>query len=107
MYGILTIAKLNAQNVEAAAILARHGDHGTAELVRENAGLKLAASNDNQPGGRDLIGHSAIQPWSAGEHFPAVVSRVETYNPDGTLRLHIGDSVQHGRRARQTDKAVA
>ena len=26
---------------------------------------------------RDTIGHSSIQPWSAGEYFPAVIARIE------------------------------
>jgi len=39
----------------------------------------------------DPIGHSAVQPWSAGEYFPAVIFRVETYAtepaPDGSYPL--------------------
>lgn len=33
----------------------------------------------NRPGGLDTIGHSAVQPWSAGEYFPAVIMRTERY----------------------------
>lgn len=40
----------------------------------------------NVPGGRDTIGHSSVQAWSAGELFPAVISTVESYaEGDGTL----------------------
>ena len=39
----------------------------------------------------DPIGHSAVQPWSAGAYFPAVIFRVETYEtepaPDGSYPL--------------------
>jgi hypothetical protein len=31
----------------------------------------------NMPGGVDKIGHSSVQPWSAGALFPAVIYRVE------------------------------
>lgn len=44
-------------------------------------------ATDNQPGGRDLIGHSGVQPWSAGAIFPAVIQRVEDY--DGLVNLLI------------------
>ena len=30
-------------------------------------------------GKTDLLGHSSIQPWSAGAHFPGVIVRVEYY----------------------------
>lgn len=39
-----------------------------------------ARSNDNKPGGRDLVGHSSVQAWSAGPIFPAVISRTEQYS---------------------------
>jgi hypothetical protein len=29
--------------------------------------------------GRDTIGHSSVQPWSAGPLFPAVIARIERY----------------------------
>lgn len=39
----------------------------------------MQRSTDNKPGGRDLIGHSSIQAWSAGPLFPAVIAQVENY----------------------------
>ena len=30
----------------------------------------------NQVGGTDSIGHSSIQPWSAGPLFPGVIARI-------------------------------
>ncbi len=30
----------------------------------------------------DHIGHSSVQPWSAGPIFPAVIARIERYNPE-------------------------
>ena len=38
----------------------------------------------NVPGGRDTIGHSSVQGWSAGDYFPAVISIVESYFDCGT-----------------------
>ena len=46
-------------------------------------------TNDNQPGGRDLVGHSGVQPWSAGPIFPGIIARVEVYSPDGAM-THFG-----------------
>ena len=42
-------------------------------------------ANDNKPGGRDLVGHSSVQAWSAGPIFPAVIARVETYGDEDSL----------------------
>jgi hypothetical protein len=36
--------------------------------------------DDNVPGGRDTVGHSAVQGWSAGDIFPAVITVVESYH---------------------------
>jgi hypothetical protein len=41
---------------------------------------RLARSNDNRPGGRDLIGHSSVQAWSAGPLFPAIIYVRERYD---------------------------
>lgn len=38
------------------------------------------AANVAANGQRDTLGHSSIQPWSAGDLFPAVIARVERYN---------------------------
>lgn len=31
----------------------------------------------------DLIAHSSVQPWSAGDIFPAVINRVDYHPPEG------------------------
>lgn len=36
-------------------------------------------TNDNKPGGRDLKGHSGVQPWSRGDIFPCIIARREFY----------------------------
>lgn len=33
----------------------------------------------------DTVGHSGVQPWSAGDLFPAVIARVERYRARMTL----------------------
>ena len=31
--------------------------------------------------GIDTLNHSSVQPWSAGDIFPAVIARIEKYRP--------------------------
>jgi len=45
-------------------------------------------ANDNKPGGRDLVGHSSVQAWSAGPIFPAVIARIEDHADWGTANPH-------------------
>jgi hypothetical protein len=41
------------------------------------------SANINVPGGRDTIGHSSVQGWSAGDIFPATIAVVEHYDDYG------------------------
>ena len=43
---------------------------------------------------RDTIGHSSIQPWSAGPLFPAVIARVERYPAARTYRVLLTHAIQ-------------
>lgn len=50
------------------------------DLLPGDTAHQYARSNDNKPGGRDLIGHSSVQAWSAGPLFPCVIAVIERYD---------------------------
>lgn len=58
-----------------------HGraDAGTAAHIALDQ-FTTKRTSDNKPGGRDLIGHSSVQAWSAGPLFPCVIAVVERYS---------------------------
>lgn len=54
----------------------------------------------NKPGGRDTVGHSGVQAWSAGELFPFILAFHEHYGPDGRFQgaqwVVSGPTIPHG-----------
>lgn len=65
-----------------------------------NNGENIMQDNVNVPGGTDTVGHSAVQAWSAGDIFPAVIRIVESYSPDGVARYRAFDLLLDGKEER-------
>lgn len=67
-------------------------------------------TNDNKPGGRDLKGHSGVQPWSQGDIFPYVIPYCEQYSQDGVLMATwhevLGPGAPHPSPRYPTDSAA-
>lgn len=57
----------------------------------------FSRGSDNKPGGRDLIGHSSVQAWSAGPLFPCVIAVVERYTMTGEFRSRSFELMLDGR----------
>lgn len=52
-------------------------DRGAAEDCAAN--YNASTAEQRRAGHRDTIGHSSVQPWSAGPIFPCVIMRSERY----------------------------
>lgn len=90
MHGIETIRGMNARNQEAAEIMAAHGHTDAAAMLRKAVGLAGAAcpgmTRDAQPTAVEARFAKAnplpggVQPWSAGELFPGVITVTHAEN---------------------------
>ncbi len=71
--------------------------------------LTLAQGGKDQVGGTDTVGHSSVQPWSAGDIFPATIAVIESYTYAGEYRFTAYELMLDGQSERFAtyDDAVA
>lgn len=51
-------------------------------------GLLGAPVVEKSTAGVDRLRHHSIQPWSAGDLFPAIIGRIERYRAEDAARMH-------------------
>ena len=54
---------------------------------------------EKQTRGADTLGHSSVQPWSAGEFFPAIIHRIDRHTQDGEFQYSMWRLIYNGREA--------